>query len=95
MNLRFESLDWVHISKVRSICLENLFTLMEIEAAIFQMNKKEASGPYGFNIDLYACWDTIEEMKVFHAFFDNGIINRISNATFIALVPKKVKLLEL
>ena len=56
------------------------------------MNKEKALGPYGFTIAAYQeCWDVIKEdlMRVFLEFHTNEIINQSTNATFIALVPKK------
>ena len=60
--------------------------------AVFQLNKEQALGPDGFTIAVYQeCWDVIKEdlMRVFLEFHTNGIINQSTNATFIALVPKK------
>ncbi|RVX16675.1 Transposon TX1 uncharacterized 149 kDa protein [Vitis vinifera] len=60
--------------------------------AVFQLNKEKALGPDGFTIAVYQeCWDVIKEdlMRVFLEFHTNGIINQTTNATFIAMVPKK------
>ena len=60
--------------------------------AVFQLNKKKTPGPDGFTIAMYQeCWDFIKEdlMKVFLEFHTNGIINQSTNATFIAMMPKK------
>lgn len=59
---------------------------------MFQLNKEKALGPNGFTIALYhKCWDVIKDdvLRVFLEFHDNGIINEITNATFIALMLKK------
>ena len=56
------------------------------------MNKEKTLGPDGFTIAVYQeCWDAIKEdlMRVFLEFHTNEIINQSTNATFIALVPKK------
>ena len=60
--------------------------------AIFQLNKEKAPGSDGFTIAVYQeCWDVIKEdlMRVFLEFHTNGIINQSTNATFIAMMPKK------
>ena len=60
--------------------------------AVFQLNRDKAPSPDGFKVALYQeCWDVIKEdlMKVFQEFYSSGIINQSTNATFIALVPKK------
>lgn len=72
--------------------LEKPFIDMEIQEAIFLMDKEKESNPTGFNIAFYQkCWDSIEEelLNVFQEFFDSKTINRSTNVTFIALVPKK------
>lgn len=59
---------------------------------MFQLNKEKALRPNGFTIALYhMCWDVIKDdvLRVFLEFHDNGVINQITNATFIALMLKK------
>ena len=59
---------------------------------VFQLNKEKTPDPDGFTIAVYQeCWDVIKEdlMRVFLEFHTNGIINQSTNATFIAMVPKK------
>ena len=58
--------------------------------------------PNGFTISFYqvcwdACWETIKDdlLRVFLEFHNNGIINQSTNATFIALVPKKSQTSEI
>ncbi|KAJ9671271.1 hypothetical protein PVL29_027318 [Vitis rotundifolia] len=60
--------------------------------AVFHLNKEKAPSPDGFTIAVYQeCWDVIKEglMRVFSEFHTNGVINQSTNATFIAMVPKK------
>ena len=66
----------------------------EVRYAVFQLNRDKAPSPDGFTMALYhECWDVIKEdlMKVFQDFHSSGIINQSTNATFIALVPKKIQ----
>ncbi|RVW92960.1 Transposon TX1 uncharacterized 149 kDa protein [Vitis vinifera] len=64
----------------------------EVRMTIFQLNKEKAPAPDGFTIAVYQeCWDVIKEdlMRVFLEFHTKGVINQSTNATFIAMVPKK------
>ncbi|RVW15385.1 putative ribonuclease H protein [Vitis vinifera] len=64
----------------------------EVRMAVFQLNKEKAPGPDGFTLAVYQeCWDVIKEdlMRVFFEFHTKGVINQSTNATFIAMVPKK------
>ena len=66
----------------------------EVHLAIFQLNKEKAPGSDGFTIVVYQkYWDVIKEdlIRVFLEFHTNGIINKSTNATFIALAPKKIQ----
>ena len=66
----------------------------EVHLAIFQLNKEKAPGSDGFTIAVYQkYWDVIKEdlIRVFLEFHTNGIINKSTNATFIALVAKKIQ----
>ena len=72
--------------------LDGPFLEEEVRYAVFQLNRDKALGPDGFTMALYQeCWDVIKEdlMKAFQEFHSSGIINQSTNATFIALVPKK------
>ena len=72
--------------------MDRPFLEKEVHYAAFQLNRDKAPGPDGFTMALYQeCWDVIKEdlMKVFQEFHSYGIINQSTNATFIALVPKK------
>ncbi|RVX05721.1 Transposon TX1 uncharacterized 149 kDa protein [Vitis vinifera] len=89
---RVEGIDWVPISGESGVWLDRPFTEEEVRMAVFQLNKEKAPGPDGFTIAVYQeCWDVIKEdlMRVFLEFHTNGVINQSTNATFIALVPKK------
>ena len=74
------------------VWLDGPFSEEEVRLTVFQLNKEKALGPDGFTIVEYQeCWNVIKEdlMRVFLEFHTNRIINRSTNATFIALVPKK------
>ncbi|RVW35158.1 Transposon TX1 uncharacterized 149 kDa protein [Vitis vinifera] len=89
---RVEGVDWVSIHGESTIWLDRPFSEEEVRMAVFQLNKEKAPSPDGFTIAVYQeCWDVIKEdlMRVFLEFHTNGIINKSTNATFIAMVPKK------
>ena len=86
-------LEWPPIYAQRAEWLDRPFLEEEVHYAIFQLNRdNKASSLDGFTMALYQeCWDVIKEdpMKVFHELHSSGIINRSTNATFIALMAKK------
>ena len=42
-------------------------------------------------------WDVVKDdlMRVFGKFFHNGVVNAVTNSTFICLIPKKINSLRL
>ncbi|KAJ9685197.1 hypothetical protein PVL29_017290 [Vitis rotundifolia] len=95
---RVEGVDWVPINGESAVWLDRPFSEDEVRMAVFQLNKEKALGPDGFTIAVYQeCWDVIKEdlMRVFLEFHTNGIINQSTNATFIAMVPKKSQTLKI
>ncbi|KAL6327159.1 hypothetical protein AAG906_015198 [Vitis piasezkii] len=74
-----------------SLSKERSLRRRELEELLVKEEEKTL-GPDGFTIAVYQeCWDAIKEdlMRVFLEFHTNEIINQSTNATFIALVPKK------
>ena len=72
--------------------MDSLFTEEEISRVIFQLDRDEALGPYGFTITVFQdCCDVIKEdlVRVFAEFHRSRIINRSTNTSFIVLLPKK------
>ncbi|RVX11326.1 LINE-1 retrotransposable element ORF2 protein [Vitis vinifera] len=89
---KIEGIDWAPISEESAIWLDRPFSEEEVRMAVFQLNKEKAPGPDGFTLAVYQeCWDVIKEdlMRVFFEFHTKGVINQSTNATFIAMVPKK------
>ncbi|RVX13392.1 Transposon TX1 uncharacterized 149 kDa protein [Vitis vinifera] len=89
---KIEGIDWAPISEESVVWLDRQFSEKEVRKAVFQLNKEKAPGPDGFTIAVYQeCWDVIKEdlMRVFFEFHTKGVINQSTNATFIAMVPKK------
>ena len=89
---RIEGLDWSPISVESAEWLNRPFSEEEIHNAVLHLSKEKAPSSNGFTIGFYQeCWETIKDdlLRVFLEFHNNGIINQSTNATFIALVPKK------
>lgn len=72
--------------------MERPFTKKEICQAIVQLDKDKAPEPDGFTMVVFQeYWDVIKEdlARVFSKFHRSGVVNWSTNATFIALKPKK------
>ena len=86
-------LDFPRISRDNVIWLERLFEEVEIFEVIKEFNGDKSPGPNGFPMAFFhACWGTfkLDSMAVFHHFHVTGQFEKSLNATFIALIPKKV-----
>ena len=73
--------------------LERPFEEEEIKRALFQCEGDKAPGPDGFSMAaLQEGWEIVKDdmMRVFQEFFDNGVVNARTNATYICLIPKKL-----
>ncbi|CAL8995026.1 unnamed protein product [Prunus brigantina] len=87
-----EGLNWNAISGEEAEWLERPFEEEEVKRAVFYCGTDKSPGPDGFSMLLFqSCWDIVKEdlMKVLEDFFNCGIINAITNETFIFLIPKK------
>ncbi|CAL8157492.1 unnamed protein product [Prunus armeniaca] len=87
-----EGLNWNAISAEEAEWLERPFEEEEIKRAVFDCGTDKLPRPDGFSMLLFqSCWDIVKEdiMKVLEDFFNCGIINAITNETFICLIPKK------
>ena len=89
----FDGVEWEGISTSLSSWLERPFAVEEIKEAVFECEGNKAPSPDGFLMALFQSqWDTVKSdiMKVFEEFYRSGIINGITNETFICLIPKKL-----
>lgn len=87
-----EGLDWCPIDESSVILLEKPFLEDEIKKAVFEMSRDKSPGPDGFSMAMFQeCWEVIKKdlVEVFREFFENGVINSCTNASFICLIPKK------
>jgi len=62
------------------------------------MNSDKAPSPDGFTVAFFqACWNVInaDTMVVFHDFHASDKFKKSHNATFITLIPKKSRVIDL
>ncbi|CAL8998321.1 unnamed protein product, partial [Prunus brigantina] len=91
-----EGLTWSAISVEEAEWLERPFE-EEFKRAVFDCGTDKLPGPDGFSMLLFqSCWDIVKEdlMKVMVDFFNCGIINAITNETFICLFAKKKEFIK-
>jgi hypothetical protein len=92
-NLAFDSLDEVEASS-----LQLPFAKNEVLEVVKGMNRYKAPGPNGFSIAFFQdCWDVIktELVGVFQDFHTHSKFVKSTNATFLALIPKKYGAMDL
>ena len=86
-------MEWVGIDAFLSDWLERPFNEEEIKEAVFDCDGSKASGLDGYSMMvIQAQWDIVKVdiLKVFGEFYRMGIINDITNETYICLIPKKI-----
>ena len=88
----FDGVEWEGISTYLSDWLERPFMEEEIKKAMFDCDGSKTPGPDGYSLAVFQTqWDIVKAdiLKVFEEFYTSGIINGISNETYICLIPKK------
>jgi hypothetical protein len=88
-----DELDFDSIDAAEASSLETPFEEREVLKVVKGMNRDKAPGPDGFSMAFFQdCWDVIKSdiMRVFHDFHAHGKFVKSLNATFIALIPKKL-----
>ena len=89
----FDGVEWEGIDTLFSSWLERSFTEEEVKRAVFEYDGNKAPGPDGFSMAVFQSqWDIFKNdtMKVFEEFHKSGVINGITNETYICLIPKKL-----
>jgi hypothetical protein len=92
-DLAFDTLDAVEASS-----LELPFEEREVLEMVKSMSRDKALGPDGFSLAFFQdCWDAIKTdiMGVFQDFHTYSKFVKSLNATFIALILKKSRALDL
>jgi hypothetical protein len=77
--------------------LERDFEEREVFEVVQAMNRDKAPGPDGFSMGFVkSCWEFLKEeiMAVFIEFHSKGSFEKSLNATFIALIPKKARVVD-
>jgi hypothetical protein len=78
--------------------LERVFEESEVWEVVRHMKSDKAPGPDGFSMGfIKACWGVLKEdiMAVFGEFYSKASFQKSLNASFIALIPKKVGAVDL
>ena len=72
-------------------------TDIEVFGVINDFNGEKAPGPDGFFMAFFqSCWCVLktEIMAIFHNFHTQAVFEKSLNASFLALIPKKVDAVE-
>ena len=88
-----DEVDFSMISEEEAAWLDRPFEEEEVYGVIQGCNGNKSPGPDGFSMAFFkACWDflKLEIMEVLANFHSQAVFKKILNATFIALIPKKV-----
>ena len=88
-----ESLEFDRIGDMERVWLERKFEREEILQVVKELEGDKAPGPDGFSMAFYHhCWRVVEKdiLAVFEEFFQHCKFEKSLNATFIALIPKKI-----
>ncbi|KAF5450369.1 hypothetical protein F2P56_030729 [Juglans regia] len=73
--------------------LERAFEEVEVFEVVRKMAKDKAPGPDWFFMGFFqTCWEVLKDdlMKVFQEFYSDRKFEKSLNATFLALIPKKI-----
>ncbi|XP_073051688.1 uncharacterized protein [Primulina eburnea] len=87
-----DGLEWSPLHQVEAEELEKSFDEDEIKRAVFHSDGSKAPGSDGFTMAFFQSnWDTVrvDLLKVFAEFYKDGIVNGITNETYLCLIPKK------
>ena len=82
----YAGVEWEGITTILSSWLERPFTEEEVKIAVFECEGDKAPSPDGYSITVFQSqWDTIkiDLMKVFEEFHTTGVINGITNETYL------------
>ena len=88
-----EGLEFNRIGDMERVWLERKFEREEILQVVKELEGDKAPGPDGFSMAFYHhCWRVVEKdvLAVFEEFFQHCKFEKSLNATFIALIPKKI-----
>lgn len=87
-----EGLNWYPLQNVWAESLEAPFCEKEIWKAISSLGNLKSLGPNGMSVEFYKkTWNILKTnlVRVFREFFENVIVNKCTNETYVCLIPKK------
>ncbi|XP_009335445.1 uncharacterized protein LOC103928158 [Pyrus x bretschneideri] len=87
-----EGINWASISESEAAWVERPFEESEVQRAVFDCGRVKSPGPDGYSLQMFQhFWEflKVDIVKVMEEFFETGIINAVTNETFICLIPKK------
>ena len=93
-----DGLDFAIIDEEDRRMLDSPFTEEEVFGVVKSMNGDKAPSPDGFSLAFFqVCWGIVKDdiMKVFHSFHCYRSFEKSLNATFLALIPKKSRAIEM
>ena len=88
-----EGLEFDQIGELERGWLERRFEKVEILSVVRDLEGDKAPGPDGFSMAFFHhCWRVVERdvLAVFEEFYQHCKFEKSFNATFIALIPKKI-----
>ena len=89
----FDGVEWEGITNFLSLWIERPFIEEKVKQTVFECDGSKAPGLDGYSMVVFQSqWDTVKSdiMKVFDEFYSSGIINGITNETYIYLILKKL-----
>ena len=92
-----DDVEFSRISEEDALWLERPFDEDEVFGVINGFNGDKAPGPDGFSMAFFQpCWSVLKKeiMDVFHNFHTQAVFEKSLNASFLALIPKKVDAME-
>ena len=92
-----DDVEFASISVEDASWLDRPFKEEEVVEVINGFNGDKAPGPDGFSMAFFqSCWGVLktEIMAVFHNFHTQAVFEKSLNASFLALIPKKVDAVE-
>ena len=92
-----DDVEFSSISVEDAIWLDRPFEEEEVLGVINDFNDDKSPGPDGFSMAFFqSCWGVLktEIMAVFHNFHTQAVFEKSLNASFLALIPKKVDAVE-
>jgi len=90
--------NFKEINEEDNFLLIDSFSEFEIRKVVWGCNGSKSPAPDGYKFNfIKSCWEVIKVdiIKDIHEFHANGKLPKGLNASFLALIPKKVDLLGL